>query len=153
MVLCMCVCFRLCVPYLHLDLHTAVRELLNHALNPYERLHLSDREREWTRSGGRALSWTASQRHTSPEWHGGKDRERLCLYKGDDNCSQFTQTHTCAGRRLTELLFMLKRNWVLTCIHSLIVYFLRWNFDVVCAILCWHPMELISCVTLCSSSL
>lgn len=40
-------------PYLHLDLHAAVRELLNHALDPYERLHLSEREREKNSGQGR----------------------------------------------------------------------------------------------------
>lgn len=48
----MCVCLCLRLTYLHLDLHAAVRELLNHAVNPYERLHLSDGERQWTRSEG-----------------------------------------------------------------------------------------------------
>lgn len=43
---CLCVTYH----YLHLDLHAAVRELLNHTLDPYERLHLSDREGG---SGGR----------------------------------------------------------------------------------------------------
>lgn len=35
---------RVChLPYLHLDLHAAVGERLDDALNPYERLHLSGR--------------------------------------------------------------------------------------------------------------
>lgn len=46
------VCVRVCITYLHLDLHTTMRELLNHAFNPYERLHLSVEESERTRSEG-----------------------------------------------------------------------------------------------------
>lgn len=42
-----CAFIYLCVihRYLNLDLHAAVRELLNHTLNPYERLHLSEIQR------------------------------------------------------------------------------------------------------------
>lgn len=68
---------RVCVTYLHLDLHTTVRELLNHAFNPYERLHLSVEESERTRSEGWAQSWTAPWWHTSPEWHSDKGTERV----------------------------------------------------------------------------
>lgn len=146
--LCMCACLCLCVTYLHLDLHTAVREPLDHAVNPYERLHLSHRERERTSSEGRARSWTASPRHTSPERHGGKDRDRDCVCTREAitlgiarGCAQ--QPHSrilkvirqhehvrMSGRMLTEPLFVSKHisrhgNWALTFIYSHIVYFLR----------------------------
>lgn len=57
--MCVCVCVCLDHHYLHLDLHTAVGELLNHALDPYERLYLSEgeierqREAEGERERGR----------------------------------------------------------------------------------------------------
>lgn len=141
--LCMCACLCLCVTYLHLDLHTAVREPLDHAVNPYERLHLSHRERERTSSEGRARSWTASPRHTSPERHGGKDRERDCVCTREAitleiarSCShtrvslRSLNSTSMSGRMLTEPLFMSKHisrhgNWALTFIYSHIVYFLR----------------------------
>lgn len=92
--MCLCVAHH----YLHLDLHTAVRKLLNHALDPYERLHLSDRAREWTRSEGRALSWTASLRqHITgvTQWKGQRD----CV------CTRETITvkKTCWHRNTTQV--------------------------------------------------
>lgn len=86
-------------PYLHLDLHAAVRELLNHALDPYERLHLSEREREReTVDKVEEASWKSWSEHedgTHQRWHGGREgrRERLCWYKGDDPCSAGWITH------------------------------------------------------------
>lgn len=49
-----CVCVCDCESYLHLDLHTTVRELLNHTFNPDERLHLSVEDSEETRSETRS---------------------------------------------------------------------------------------------------
>lgn len=98
MVRCMCVC--VCVFLLVCPLpspwspHGCERTSQSRSQSIWEASPVRQREGVDKVGGGVSaeLSWTASQRHTSPEWHGGKDRERLCLYKGDDNCSQFTQT-------------------------------------------------------------
>lgn len=75
------------VTYLHLDLHAAVGELLNHAVNPDERLHLSHRGRERTGSEGRAQSWTASQSPTSAGRRSGEQTRFVCSAGGKTKIS------------------------------------------------------------------
>lgn len=72
--------------YLHLDLHAAVRELLNHALDPYERLHLSGGEREREReSVSKVKTASASLTHitTGTEWMRERERQQdIALVQG-----------------------------------------------------------------------
>lgn len=92
MCLCVCMCVRVCLclrvtrHYLHLDLHTAVRELLDHALNPYERLHLSESERVDKVRGARAELNCITTTHFTRVTECTGERERVCLYKGDNKC-------------------------------------------------------------------